>query len=189
MFRNVICFMLYEDKKFNFSQDRNFFFSHVLHVYISFIFVLYCVKPFVSVYFCHKYTYIPTRLDAEAPGPRALRAGRQEAEAPGPALCRPVAIHTRLGVGRAGSQQAPPSTNLGVTGHPGPAAEARLVMSKKLAHIYIPGLTPRRAARGLQTHGHPMYQAWRRAGRQPASTDLRVTGRLKPHVIPKPKNL
>ena len=27
-------------------------------------------------------------------------------------------------------------TNLGVTGHPGPAAEARLVMSKKLAHIY-----------------------------------------------------
>ena len=145
MFRNVICFMLYEDKKFNFSQDRNFFFSHVLHVYISFIFVLYCVKPFVSVYFCHKYTYIPTRLDAEAPGPRALRAGRQEAEAPGPALCRPVAIHTRLGVGRAGSQQAPPSTNLGVTGHPGPAAEARLVMSKKLAHI-LPGLTPRRAA-------------------------------------------
>ena len=136
MFRNVICFMLYEDKKFNFSQDRNFFFSHVLHVYISFIFVLYCVKPFVSVYFCHKYTYIPTRLDAEAPGPRALRAGRQEAEAPGPALCRPVAIHTRLGVGRAGSQQAPPSTNLGVTGHPGPAAEARLVMKKKWAHIY-----------------------------------------------------
>jgi len=47
-----------------------------------------------------------------------------------------VAIHERLGVGRAGSQPAPPSTNLGVTGHPGPAAEARLVMSKKLAHIY-----------------------------------------------------
>ena len=143
MFRNVICFMLYEDKKFNFSQDRNFFFSHVLHVYISFIFVLYCVKPFVSVYFCHKYTYIPTRLDAEAPGPRALRAGRQEAEAPGPALCRPVAIHERLGVGRAGSQPALPSTNLGVTGHPGPAAEARLVM-KKNGPIYIPGLSPRR---------------------------------------------
>ena len=70
------------------------------------------------------------------PAARALRAGRQETEAPGPALCRPVAIHERLGVGRAGSQPAPPSTNLGVTGHPGPAAEARLVMSKKLAHIY-----------------------------------------------------
>ena len=38
--------------------------------------------------------------------------------------------------GPAASQPAPPSTNLGVTGHPGPAAEARLVMSKKLAHIY-----------------------------------------------------
>ena len=62
--------------------------------------------------------------------------GRQQADAPGPALCRPVAIHTRLGVGRAGSQPALPSTTLGVTGHPGPAAEARLVMSKKLAHIY-----------------------------------------------------
>ena len=36
-------------------------------------------------------------------------------------------------------------------------------------------MTPRRAARGLQPHGHP-YQAWRRACRQPASTDLRVTG-------------
>ena len=135
MFRNVICFMLYEDKKFNFSQDRNVFFSHVLHVYISFIFVLYCVKPFVSVYFCHKYTYIPTRLDA-APGGRSARAPRSAGGPPGPALCRPVAIHERLGVGRAGSQPAPPSTNLGVTGHPGPAAEARLVMSKKLAHIY-----------------------------------------------------
>ena len=37
---------------------------------------------------------------------------------------------------RAGWQPAPPSTNLGVTGHPGPAAEARLVMKKKWAHIY-----------------------------------------------------
>ena len=71
------------------------------------------------------------------PAARALRAGRQQAEAPGPALCRPVAIHTRLGVGRAGSQPALPSTNLGVTGHPGPAAEARLVMSKKMGpYIY-----------------------------------------------------
>ena len=43
-------------------------------------------------------------------------------------------------------------------------------------HIYQHGLTPRRVAeapgpRALQTRGHP-YQAWRRAGRQPASPAL-----------------
>ena len=139
MFRNVICFMLYEDKKFNFSQDRNFFFSHVLHVYISFIFVLYCVKPFVSVYFCHKYTYIPTRLDA-APGGRSARAPRSAGGPAGDRSARARALQTRghpyQAWRRAGWQPAPPSTNLGVTGHPGPAAEARLVMKKKWAHIY-----------------------------------------------------
>ena len=86
--------MLYEDKKFNFSQDRNFFFSHVLHVYISFIFVLYCVKPFVSVYFCHKYTYIPTRLDA-APGGRSARAPRSAGGPAGGRSARARALQTR----------------------------------------------------------------------------------------------
>ena len=38
--------------------------------------------------------------------------------------------------GPAASQPAPPSTNLGVTGHPGPAAEARLVMSKNWPIYY-----------------------------------------------------
>ena len=175
------------------SVKIEIFFSHTYYMYIFRLFLSYIVlnRSFLYIFVTNIHIYqhgLTPRRVAEAPGPRALRAGRQETEAPGPALCRPVAIHERLGVGRAGSQQAPPSTNLGVTGHPGPAAEARLVMSKKLAHIYIPGLTPRRAARGLQTHGHP-YQDWRRACRQPASTDLRVTGRLKPHVIPKPKNL
>ena len=49
---------------------------------------------------------------------------------------RPILICNQYQAWRAGSQPASPSTNLGVTGHPGPAAEARLVMSKKLAHIY-----------------------------------------------------
>ena len=147
MFRNVICFMLYEDKKFNFSQDR-IFFSHTYYMYIFRLFLSYIVlnRSFLYIFVTNIHIYqhgLTPRRVAEAPGPRALRAGRQEAEAPGPALCRPVAIHERLGVGRAGSQQAPPSTNLGVTGHPGPAAEARLVM-KKNGPIYIPGLSPRR---------------------------------------------
>ena len=43
-----------------------------------------------------------TRLDTAPPGGRStrarcVRAGQQQAEAPGPALCRPVAIYTRLG--------------------------------------------------------------------------------------------
>ena len=69
-------------------------------------------------------------------GPRSAGGPAAGRSAPGPALCRPVAIHTRLGVGRAGSQPALPSTNLGVTGHPGPAAEARLVMSKNWPIYY-----------------------------------------------------
>ena len=92
---------------------------------------------------------------------------------------------------RAGWQPAPPSTNLGVTGHPGPAAEARLVMKKKWAHIYT---RLDAAPAGRLVVCRPMaIRCTRlgagRAGSQPASTDLRVTGRLKPHVIPKPKNL
>ena len=110
-------------------------------MYIFRLFLSYIVlnRSFLYIFVTNIHIYqhgLTPRRVAEAPGPRALRAGRQETEAPGPALCRPVAIHERLGVGRAGSQPAPPSTNLGVTGHPGPAAEARLVMSKKLAHIY-----------------------------------------------------
>ena len=55
----------------------------------------------------------------------------------GPRSADPVAIHTRLRVGRAGSQPETPATNLSVTGHPGPAAEARLVMSKGMGpYIY-----------------------------------------------------
>ena len=49
---------------------------------------------------------------------------------------RPILICNQYQAWRAGSQPASPSTNLGVTGHPGPAAEARLVAKIKLAHIY-----------------------------------------------------
>ena len=118
------------------------FFSHTYYMYIFRLFLSYIVlnRSFLYIFVTNIHIYqhgLTPRRVAEAPGPRALRAGRQEAEAPGPALCRPVAIHTRLGVGRAGSQPALPSTNLGVTGHPGPAAEARLVMSKKMGpYIY-----------------------------------------------------
>ena len=178
------------------SVKIEIFFSHTYYMYIFRLFLSYIVlnRSFLYIFVTNIHIYqhgLTPRRVAEAPGPRALRAGRQEAEAPGPALCRPVAIHTRLGVGRAGSQQAPPSTNLGVTGHPGPAAEARLVMSKKLAHI-LPGLTPRRAAEapgpralraGRQETEAPGPALCRplaihtrlgvgRAGSQPASTAL-----------------
>ena len=147
------------------SVKIEIFFSHAYYMYIFRLFLSYIVlnRSFLYIFVTNIHIYQPgltPRRAAEAPGPRALRAGRRQAEAPGPALCRPVAIHTRLGVGRAGSHRP---TSDGSAEAPGPALCRPVAIHTKL---------------GVG-----------RAGRQPASTDRRVTGRLKPRVNPKPKNL
>jgi hypothetical protein len=187
----VLCYMKIKNL---ISVKIEIFFSHTYYMYIFRLFLSYIVlnRSFLYIFVTNIHIYqhgLTPRRVAEAPGPRALRAGRQEAEAPGPALCRPVAIHERLGVGRAGSQPAPPSTNLGVTGHPGPAAEARLVMSKKLAHIY----TRLDAAPGGSRSADPwpsdvpgLEPGGPAASQHRPTSDGSAEG---PCVTPKPKNL
>ena len=148
------------------SVKIEIFFSHAYYMYIFRLFLSYIVlnRSFLYIFVTNIHIYQPgltPRRAAEAPGPRALRAGRRQAEAPGPALCRPVAIHTRLGVGRAGSHRPTSDGSAEAPFHsPGPRA---LRAGRQQAEAPGPAL-----CRPVAIH---TKLGVGRAGSQPAPTD------------------